>query len=182
MNVILLSAKARIAIGPSWMLTQQTPCHYFISPHPTPPLPLSQRCPDGRPRATADAVLGSLRLDRFLACARKKIWWMIPNWGSHAKDLVGETQYMLGEVEGTGEYVCMCGMLDDGRFRSTMRGPGRPRGLLGGPASPDSVCVRVESGRDETAAAEWGQVVYVATGGDPFALAERVVHRGEGCG
>jgi hypothetical protein len=42
-----------------------------------------------------DLPLGNLNCDRFLACVRQKLWWMVPNWGSCAGDLSCETQFLL---------------------------------------------------------------------------------------
>lgn len=125
-----------------------------------------------------DAVLGELCTDSFLACARKKIWWIIPNWGRSASDLVPETQYVLGRVEGSDLYVVISGMLDSSRFRTTLRpASGRLRDPAGRAARPSDACVRVESGRSATAASRWSQVLYLAVGKDPFALVNRAISR-----
>jgi len=125
----------------------------------------------------ADATLGRLNVEHFVASARKKIWWMIPNWGSDARHLAPETQYVLGKVAGSDEYVVVSGMLDAGKFRSTMRTSERVREPLGRDAGPLDACVRVESGSERTVASQWRQVLYVSVGTDPYALVDEAIVR-----
>ncbi|KAK9820500.1 hypothetical protein WJX72_010988 [[Myrmecia] bisecta] len=71
-----------------------------------------------------DVALGELRCKRFLACARNKLWWMTPEWGSAAADIPPETQFLLLELEEGGPYAVMLPLIDNGVFRATLRPPG----------------------------------------------------------
>eukprot|EP00291_Cryptomonas_curvata_P010986 CAMPEP_0172195826 /NCGR_PEP_ID=MMETSP1050-20130122/26443_1 /TAXON_ID=233186 /ORGANISM="Cryptomonas curvata, Strain CCAP979/52" /LENGTH=216 /DNA_ID=CAMNT_0012871971 /DNA_START=1 /DNA_END=647 /DNA_ORIENTATION=- len=42
-----------------------------------------------------DLSIGKLKCDRFLACVRQKLWWMVPTWGSRAGDISCEAQFLL---------------------------------------------------------------------------------------
>jgi hypothetical protein len=42
-----------------------------------------------------DLPIGKLKCDRFLACVRQKLWWMVPTWGSRAGDISCEAQFLL---------------------------------------------------------------------------------------
>jgi hypothetical protein len=110
------------------------------------PLVLGLRSPPGAaPRPTADAVVGALRCQRFLSCARNKLWWMTPEWGAEAAQLPGETQFLLVELgpDGKGPYGLLLPLISDGTFRATLRaaapagggGGGLLGGLLGGGSS-----------------------------------------------
>jgi raffinose synthase len=101
------------------------------------PLVLGLRSAAGAaPRSTADAVVGALRCQRFLSCARNKLWWMTPEWGTEAAQLPGETQFLLVELgpEGKGPYGLLLPLISDGTFRATLRpaGGGSGAGVLGG--------------------------------------------------
>jgi raffinose synthase len=60
---------------------------------------------------------------RFLACARIKIYWMAPEWGSAAKDLPPETQFLLLQLSPSGPYAIILPLIDSDRFRATLRPP-----------------------------------------------------------
>lgn len=62
---------------------------------------------------------------RFLACARCKLWWMTPEWGIRALHIPPETQFMLIQVSEDGPYVIALPLIDSQTFRSTLRGPKR---------------------------------------------------------
>jgi len=72
-----------------------------------------------------------LRCNRYLAAARCKLWWMTPEWGSGARDLTPETQFLLLELQEGGPYAIMLPLIDRDTFRGTLRPPGcafnRPR-------------------------------------------------------
>ena len=72
--------------------------------------------------ATMSVPCVQLGVRRFLACARCKLWWMTPEWGSRAKDLPPETQFLLLELE-EGAYAIMLPLIDSNTFRSTLRPP-----------------------------------------------------------
>jgi hypothetical protein len=98
------------------------------------PLVLGLRSPTGAARATTDAVVGALRCQRFLSCARNKLWWMTPEWGTEAAQLPGETQFLLVELSEGGPYGLLLPLIADDTFRATLR-PARGtagNGLLGG--------------------------------------------------
>lgn len=64
------------------------------------------------PPAAQDFLLGAIPVRRFLCCARKKIWWMIPGWGKEAGELPPETQFLVAETEAAtkaGRSVPLCG-------------------------------------------------------------------------
>ena len=65
-----------------------------------------------------------LRCQRYLAAARCKLWWMTPEWGSSARDLTPETQFLLLELEDGGPYAIMLPLIDRNTFRGTLRPPG----------------------------------------------------------
>lgn len=102
------------------------------------PLVLGLRSPTSSARATTDAVVGALRCQRFLSCARNKLWWMTPEWGTEAAQLPGETQFLLVELAEGGPYGLLLPLISDDTFRATLRpargsgGGGVLGGLLGG--------------------------------------------------
>ena len=53
-------------------------------------------CPPARPPTR----LPQLHCKRWLCCARNKLWWMTPEWGTTARDLPPETQVCV--------CVCVC--------------------------------------------------------------------------
>jgi raffinose synthase len=55
-----------------------------------------------------------------LACARNKLWWMTPEWGSRGDQLPPETQFLLLELEEPGLYGLVLPLID-GDFRGTLR-------------------------------------------------------------
>jgi hypothetical protein len=69
-------------------------------------------------------LYAQLRCQRFLAAARCKLWWMTPEWGSSARDLTPETQFLLLELEEGGPYAIMLPLIDRNTFRGTLRPPG----------------------------------------------------------
>ena len=77
----------------------------------------------GGASASVDVTLGALRARRWLACARNKLWWMTPEWGTSARELPPETQFLLAELEGGAGYAALLPLIDGGSFRGTLRGP-----------------------------------------------------------
>ena len=78
-----------------------------------------------------DLRLGKLNCDRFLACVRQKLWWMVPSWGSRAGDLTCETQFLLLRLKPTGNSSAAQGHkfayaviipLVSGDFRASLQG------------------------------------------------------------
>lgn len=95
------------------------------------PLVLGLRSPTGAAAATTDAVVGVLRCQRFLSCARNKLWWMTPEWGTEAAQLPGETQFLLVELAEGGPYGLLLPLISDDTFRATLR-PAAPAAARGG--------------------------------------------------
>lgn len=62
---------------------------------------------------------------RFLACARCKLWWMTPEWGSTASQIPPETQFVLLELEESRLYAVLLPLIDSGTWRGTLRPPPR---------------------------------------------------------
>lgn len=54
-------------------------------------LVLGMKSADGA-TSMADFALGTLHCRRWLCCARNKLWWMTPEWGTTANELPPETQ------------------------------------------------------------------------------------------
>jgi raffinose synthase len=74
------------------------------------------------PVSLADFPLGLLRCKRWLACARNKLWWMTPEWGSVGSELPPETQFLLLELEND-SYAILLPLIDQNTFRGTLRPP-----------------------------------------------------------
>ena len=79
--------------------------------------------------------MSQLKFKRYLACARNKLWWMTPEWGTSLHTLPAETQFLLLELEdGTAaadsssngssaaepRYALVLPLID-GDFRGTLR-------------------------------------------------------------
>ena len=62
---------------------------------------------------------------RFLACARCKLWWMTPEWGSRALHIPPETQFALFQTADGGPYIIALPLIDTQTYRGTLRGPKR---------------------------------------------------------
>ncbi|CAL8470414.1 g9956 [Coccomyxa elongata] len=126
-------------------------------------------------KSMADIILGKLRVVRFLACARCKLWWMTPEWGSRALDIPPETQFLLLEVEEGGPYAIALPLIDKHTFRGTLRGPKRLDGKKDKSAGDDEIVLRIESGDSSVKGEKWATALYIAADMDPFALVERAV-------
>ena len=109
----------------------------------------------------------TLRCKRLLACARVKLWWMQPSWGSRGEDVPPETQFLLLELGPEGPYAIILPLLcdapamnsGDAVFRATLRGHSKDTSAL--------YCV-VESGDPAVAAHTLPALLYVGGGWDPF--------------
>ena len=62
-----------------------------------------------------------LNCNRLLACARCKLWWMTPSWGTKAGDLPPETQFVLVELAKGGPYAVLLPLIDQDTYRATLR-------------------------------------------------------------
>jgi len=129
----------------------------------------------------------------FLCCARNKIYWMTPEWGTKASQIPPETQFFLADLgpPGTSEgpYVALMPLLAAGRtFRATLRPASIPPARRGGAGSvtrkacgsasgPHDLALRLESGDPAVRASSFTSALLVApaAGPDPLALAESAV-------
>jgi Raffinose synthase or seed imbibition protein Sip1 len=68
-------------------------------------------------------TLPQVTFTRFLAAARKKLWWMTPEWGTEPGDLPPETQFLLLELKDGGPYAILLPLIDSDTFRATLRPP-----------------------------------------------------------
>ena len=68
-------------------------------------------------------ALSQVTFTRFLAAARKKLWWMTPEWGTEPGDLPPETQFLLLELKDGGPYAILLPLIDSDTFRATLRPP-----------------------------------------------------------
>ena len=59
---------------------------------------------------------------RFMACARCKLWWMTPAWGTNASEVPAETQFLLLELKDNAGYVVVLPMISADGFRATLSG------------------------------------------------------------
>jgi hypothetical protein len=57
---------------------------------------------------------------RWMACARNKLWWMTPEWGSSVRTLPTETQFLLLEHGKRGPYSILLPLID-GKCRATLK-------------------------------------------------------------
>jgi len=129
-------------------------------------LVLGFNSPDGA-KAMLDFTLGKLKFQRFLAAARKKLWWMTPEWGSESGVLPPETQFLLLELEHGGPYAALLPLIDGNTFRGTLRPPKSD--------APEHVVMRMESGDEAVLGEQWQNSLYVAAGQDPFELIDFAV-------
>uniref|UniRef100_A0A383VUE9 Uncharacterized protein n=1 Tax=Tetradesmus obliquus TaxID=3088 RepID=A0A383VUE9_TETOB len=80
------------------------------------------------PACCWDLTVGKLKFSRYLACARNKLWWMTPEWGSSLHTLPPETQFLLLQLDesssssssGEQRYALLLPLID-GDFRGTLR-------------------------------------------------------------
>ena len=104
-----------------------------------------------------DTSLGKLEsCDRLLACARLTRYWMGPAFGTSARDIPLDTQFMLLEVK-EGVYAILLPLLD-GNFRAS---------LVGNKAN-EIICHQ-ESG-DENVKMSGTRALYIGVGDDPYEL------------
>jgi raffinose synthase len=76
-------------------------------------------------------LIKQLKVQRMLACARCKLWWMTPEWRTSTLQLPPETQFLLAELSCSGggssssntavEAYALLLPLIDGDFRTTLR-------------------------------------------------------------
>jgi hypothetical protein len=59
---------------------------------------------------------------RFMACARCKLWWMTPAWGTEVAEVPAETQFLLLELKHGAGYVALLPMISEDGFRATLSG------------------------------------------------------------
>lgn len=61
-----------------------------------------------------------MKCTRWLACARNKLWWMTPSWGSTMSEVPTETQFFLMEHGQDGPYSLLLPLID-GSFRAVLK-------------------------------------------------------------
>lgn len=94
---------------------------------------------------------------RYLSCARNKLWWMTPEWGTPSTPFKPETQFVLLELEDGGPYVIILPLIDD-TFRATVR-PAASSFLS--PAESGAMALRLESGSDTVFGSQWSSALYI---------------------
>eukprot|EP00892_Ulva_mutabilis_P009614 jgi/Ulvmu1/7024/UM033_0083.1 len=122
------------------------------------------------PTASVDVSLGQVNCTRWMACARNKLWWMTPEWGTSMDQLPTETQFLLLEHEDHNAYSIMLPLIC-GDFRATLKAD---RDRLLQPVSSDAV-LRIESGDPNVKLNEWPAVVLVSSGREIYSLIENAV-------
>eukprot|EP00529_Nitzschia_sp_RCC80_P005591 CAMPEP_0113448560 /NCGR_PEP_ID=MMETSP0014_2-20120614/4829_1 /TAXON_ID=2857 /ORGANISM="Nitzschia sp." /LENGTH=998 /DNA_ID=CAMNT_0000339775 /DNA_START=509 /DNA_END=3505 /DNA_ORIENTATION=+ /assembly_acc=CAM_ASM_000159 len=110
-----------------------------------------------------DLSLGTLKTcHRLVASARLNRYWMGPAFGTSAKDIPLDTQFLLVELKEGGPYALLLPLVDSG-FRATLQGS----------TSKDLevICYSESGDKAVTASsAESMTTLYVAVGDDPFDL------------
>jgi raffinose synthase len=99
--------------------------------------------------------IGGLR--RFTSCYREEPFWMKPATGATEADVKAETQWLLAETSG-GDFIMLVPLLS-GAFRFSLAG------------QADGLVLVAETG-DPFTAGPGGEGLFVAAGGDPYALME----------
>lgn len=62
-----------------------------------------------------------VKCKRFMACARNKLWWMTPEWGTAMSEVPTETQFLLLQHGRKGPYTVMLPLIDRSGFRATLK-------------------------------------------------------------
>jgi raffinose synthase len=140
--------------------------HAFVSDRQQHGLVLGFSSAEGA-KSMVDTAIGKVTFTRFLAAARKKLWWMTPEWGTEPGDLPPETQFLLLELKDGGPYAILLPLIDSDTFRATLRPPSS--------ADPEKLLLRMESGDDSVLGERWQSGLYVAAGNDPFELVDSAV-------
>jgi raffinose synthase len=105
-------------------------------------------------------TLGSLvSCHRLLACARVNRYWMGPAFGTSAKDIPLDTQFLLVELAENGPYALILPLVDAG-FRATLQASDK---------SKLKVICYSESG-DKSVCCKGMLALHVSVGTDPYAL------------
>jgi len=121
----------------------------------------------------------TLRCKRFLACARVKLWWMQPHWGTRGEDVPPETQFLLLELGQDGPYAIIMPLLcdspaadggDDVTFRASLRGYVHSR-------EPSALFCVAESGDAAASSHTLPALLYVGGGSDPYDVVARAFRR-----
>jgi raffinose synthase len=111
-------------------------------------------------RSEHELTLGTLvSCHRLMACARVNRYWMGPKFGTSAKDIPLDTQFLLVELAENGPYALILPLVDAG-FRATVQ--------ASDDKSLEVVCFS-ESG-DKSVVTDGMLALHVSVGDDPFAL------------
>ena len=107
-----------------------------------------------------EITLGTLAsCHRLVACARVNRYWMGPAFGTSAKDIPLDTQFLLVELAENGPYALILPLVDAG-FRATLQASDK--------SNLEVVCYS-ESG-DKSVSSDGMLALHVSVGDDPFAL------------
>jgi len=122
-------------------------------------------------QSLVDTAVGQLHCHQLLACARCKLWWMTPEWGSSAEDVPPETQFLLTEVEEGGPYAIILPLISQSTFRGTLRPPNKEQ--KGN--SADHLFLRLESHNEDVTASHFKDTVLVQASWDLYDLVDEAV-------
>ncbi|KAK3261991.1 hypothetical protein CYMTET_29136 [Cymbomonas tetramitiformis] len=120
---------------------------------------------DARASSSAELQLGHLACERLVACARCKLWWMTPSWGTAAKDIPPETQFLLLELAEGGPYAVLMTLLDQGKWRATLIPPKEG-------SDDQALGIRMDSGDGVVRTSRFTTALYALAGHDPYLLVE----------
>ncbi|MQM10365.1 hypothetical protein Taro_043258 [Colocasia esculenta] len=116
--------------------------------------------PDGVARSWHTFPIGRLLGIRFMSIFRFKVWWTTHWVGDRGRDVEHETQIMILDRSGDGArpYILLLPLVE-GPFRACLQ-----------PGADDNIEVCVESGSTRVTESSFRSLVFVHSGGDPFAL------------
>ena len=115
---------------------------------------------DGLPERSEHALsLGLLQSERIHASARTKRWWIGPSFGTRARDVPPETQFLLVQL-GPDAYAVLLPLVV-GPMRATLRGR---------KGDDDVLELLANSGDRATRTSGMEMALYVRAGSDPFEL------------
>lgn len=126
-------------------------------------------------RSEHELTLGSLvSCHRLMACARVNRYWMGPKFGTSAKDIPLDTQFLLVELAENGPYALILPLVDSG-FRATLQSSDTTSGSTKNSntwkkkkSNLEVVCFS-ESG-DKSVSTAGMLALHVSVGDDPYAL------------
>ncbi|XP_011040828.1 PREDICTED: probable galactinol--sucrose galactosyltransferase 5 [Populus euphratica] len=108
--------------------------------------------------------IGKLKSIRFMSIFRFKVWWTTHWVGSNGRDLEHETQMVMLDKSDSGRPYVLLLPLIEGPFRASLQ-----------PGNNDNIDICVESGSTKVSGAEFGSVLYVHVGDDPYNLVKEAI-------